>query len=262
MEGILEGIKILSALPAITAIIGIIKFFNRVLNRNELENHVTEYDKKTWESFGEVLIICILLVLGVNVPVLLLDTNNPLFSKLAGILFFISFPVLIITTVTTGLISLYFNIVKFFKKEFLNNLMHVIIPKIPYPLLFSLMLTNVSYSILHLPEKVTSDFLVGYITVIYIIYTALILLSINTLKYIAKPSIAAVKVEAIHDALIEKVLTKLCFIYALDNERHVMSHVTVKKNELVLPAYIYYPKENRLIKYYREESWFGGSKSI
>ncbi|SHE15185.1 Uncharacterised protein [Chlamydia abortus] len=240
-------VSVISLLPVVTVFIGVIKFINRVLNRNELEKYITMYDKITWENNAEILLACLFMVLGVNIPVLVFDISVP--AKLAEVIFICSSMLLLITVILIGLIGLPFEKFKFINQ---NKIIHDIIPKIPFTLLLTLILANVSYSILHLPEKVTSNFLVGYITVIYIIYTALIFVSLNTLNFIAKPSISAIKVEAIPDALIENVLTKLCFIYALDNERHVMSHVPVKKDELVLPAYIYYPKENRLIKYYRE----------
>lgn len=254
MGEIVESVKIIAGLLTLFPfIIGVFKFSNKIFNRNELERHIVQYDKKKWEDFGEILLICLFLVLGVNAFVIL--PEFPFLAKVAIVLLPYSSWGLIITVLVVGLISLYYQIPKFIRKDFLSRFVYVLTSKMPFILLFFVIITNAAYSALlsNVDEVVPLETWLIYLTTVYIMYVAMILISLSNLKYIATPSSAAIKVQVISSP--EKKLKDLCFIYSMDNERHVMSYVPVKKNKLVLPAYIYFPKENRLIKYYREEVW-------
>lgn len=194
-----------------------------------------------WDQFIEVVLLSSLLVLFLLIPLIVPDYSPTLLNILMLVdlvLFFVSFVVI--------LIYCFFSLFKRVKGRILfftvvsNYLLVFLMP-------FILLLLNREQVLRELKENYLYGLFAFFGLVIF--HCMLIWFYPSVLRYFNKPEIKKYQLERIQQP--SDILGNLYLLYMLDNERHVLSeNYTIDKigNQ---PFYIYFPKENALIKYFK-----------
>lgn len=236
---------IIKITPLIAATFAIVKFIISTMNKSIIEIVLTPNQKKHWESFYELVVISFIVTAGVSVPGFI----EPLLSnQLIDIFLLIDLVLIIVTAVTVIILW----IVSWFKDingrriiEFsvLGNFLSVLLLM---ALIFSALAKEINKLII---EHKISDLLIIYILGAFFVFSLFQVYGL-VYKYLNKPKKNIYQIEPIDSSKIGEELKSLKFEFMFDDERHVLSKLSTRSH-LDFPIFIYYPKENKLIKYFK-----------
>lgn len=236
---------IIKITPLIAAVLAIVKFIISTINKSIIEIVLTPNPKKHWEGFYELVVISLIVTAGVSAP----GFAEPPLSNQVIDKFFIIDLILIAVTVVTVIILL---IMRFFKDingrmiikfSVVGNFLSVLLFM---ALIFSALAKEINKLII---EHKISDLLIIYILCAVFIFSLFQLYGL-VYKYLNKPKKNIYQIEPIDSSNIGEELKSLKFEFMLDDERHVLSKLSTRSH-LDFPIFIYYPKENKLIKYFK-----------
>jgi hypothetical protein len=231
--------------PAIITILGAvvvwIRLFIRTTNKTIVDMIVESRSVKLWDEFLELVLLSSVLVIMLLVPVFYMDMPLIILTILliVNLLFFF----------LSLLIVVGYWIFSFFKPVKGKFLTICIITN--YILLFIMPFILLKGEKEQLIGKITGNYIYAVIIAIALVAFHCLLLQMypSILRSFNKPEIKKYQVERIVEPANE--LGRLYFLYMLDNERHVMSESANLKKISERPFYIYFPKENALIKYFK-----------
>lgn len=235
---------IIKLIPLIAAIFAILRFIITTTNKSVVEILLTPNNKKNWEDFYELIIISLIVTAGISVPGFI---EFPFSYQVLDILFIIDISMLFVTGITMiilWIISWFGDVSnrkKIIKSSVLGNFLLVL-------LLMALIFSAIEKEIDKLiADHKTSELLIIYIVCVLFVFSLFQIYKI-VFKTLNKPKQNLYQIEAIESSMIIEELKSLKFEFMLDNERHVLRKST-SRHPLEFPIFIYYPKENKLIKY-------------
>ncbi|MGM1023702.1 MAG: hypothetical protein ACQEXV_24975 [Bacillota bacterium] len=226
---------------AVTAAFLFIKLFIKTSKKTLVDNAIEVRSINLWEKFLEHILISFVIVVLLLTPVVTADIS--IFGL--ELIFIGTFLIFLISAL---IIIIYFIrfLCKGFKSKILNaSILINFITIIFLPFQGLKIIINVD-----LLNKLSSDYIITFFVIVLLVsYIALVLAAYPKLfRFFNKKEHKLLKIEIISNQ-IEKLQT-LNFHYMIDSERHVLSeHNNIEKiND---SFYIYYPKENVLIKYFK-----------
>lgn len=236
-------VKLLSILAVLIAVI---RLFISILNRSVLEIILTSNSTRKWEEFVEILIAVFFLTISLNLPAILVDfvISDKVLGYLVVIdlfVFVISLIIIVLYMVTYWITHKIRKFVKVVNFAIFANMFSVFFSS-------SLGTTLLKSDIVQIIKNNNYSELIAIFLMIYIFFVSIFYLSRNAYAYFNGINQVPYKVELI-DA---NILNTLYFVFALDNDRHVFSNFPVSRTKMSLPAYVYYPKEKVLYKYFKE----------
>ncbi|MCR8643406.1 hypothetical protein NV379_12160 [Paenibacillus sp. N1-5-1-14] len=248
MTGIIE--ILLKILPLITVIIVIIRIHLTITNKNEIDYLLTPKSTGLWEDFLDIIITTLILLFFIHVPSVTLKYSDLFSDFILNLLLIIDGIVILIS----GIIMLFYVVINYFKKikktRFINIVNFTILTGF---LILSFCITNIKASyLLNLYKEKQYTLLLLIFSSIFIFYIILIYGLRGLYRLFNKPKLLSYKLEKIPANNIEEELKGLYLAYLFDSERHVMVSQPCDRKSIKLPAYVYYPKENSLVKYSRE----------
>jgi len=231
--------------------IAIIATFVRMIisitNRSVLEIILISNTIRVWEEFVEILFVVLILLVSSSLPSLVADLVMT--KQLLDLIMLIDF---IIVGLSFLIIAGYWLIYLFTHriKKCIRVINISIFTNMLSLFITSGLVTNVFQS--EIIKEIKNGSIIKVISIfglIYIFYTVLFYFYRNTYQYFnGRRQVVSYKVE-ISD--VSKV-NELYFVFALDTERQIFTTYPVNKKGLILPAYVFYPKEQKLYKYYKE----------
>ena len=242
-----QTLEVLVQFVSILAIIiACVRFFIKIANRSIFEIILVSNNTRMWEDFVEILFAVLFLMLLQTIPVIFTDFR--ISNVVLGIITFID----LVTFSISFIVLFIYGIFRFFSnwiKRF-SRVVNIALSINMISVFASCSLITFSFKseILQKVEKNEfSDLVLSYL-LIYISYLLVLFLYRNVYLYFNGRKQVAYKVE-ISDI---NILDSLYFIFALDNDRHVLTNYPVNRKKLSLPAYLYYPREKILYKYTKE----------
>jgi hypothetical protein len=237
--------EIIEKLPAIITIVGTvivwIRLFMRTSNKTIVDMVVEPRNTSMWDKFIEIVLLSSLLVLTFLIPMLVPDFTPMALNILMVIdliLFFASFIVILIYWVCSWFKQVKGKILTLSVVS--NYLLAFLMP-------FILLLLTRDQAIKELKENYLYGFIAFFGLVIF--HCILITFYPSVLRYFHKPEIKKYQLERIQSP--HDILQSLYLLYMIDNERHVLSENPSINKIGDGPFFIYFPKENALIKYYK-----------
>jgi hypothetical protein len=248
MSGIIE--ILLKVAPLITVILVLIRFNITTTNKTVIDILLTPKNTRDWEDFLESISISLILVLFLNIPSLFIDYSKVSYS-LQNLLLNIDVLLLLITGFFL-LVSWSLSLFGVLLKTKLINV--VIFTNLALILLLSFFNSALNQKNLfnYFTTKQHSKLLIVF-GVIFVFYLVIFYCYRFVYKLFNKPRIPAYKIEKIPVNIVEEELKDLYFIYMFDSERHILTNYPVDRKSVSLPVYVYYPKENSLVKYKKDE---------
>ncbi|MCY9658159.1 hypothetical protein P5G65_04670 [Paenibacillus chondroitinus] len=247
MSGIIE--ILLKVAPLITVAFVLIRFNITTTNKTVIDILLTPKNTSDWEDFLEIISVSLILVLTLNIPSLIFDSAE--FSKFIQDLFILTN---LGSFLLTGIVLLACWIISLFGVSIKKRLINIIIfTNFALILIFSFLNTvlNKAYILQLFNTKQNSKLLVA-VGIVYIFYIFLFYIYRFLYRLFNGPRIPAYKIEKTPVNLVEEELKDLYFIYMFDGERHIMANYPVSRKSVTFPAYVYYPKENSLVKYTKD----------
>lgn len=232
-------------IPLIAAVLAIVRFIISTMNKSIIEIILTPNSKKHWEDFYELVVISLIVTAGVSVPGFI---ESPFSNQVANIIFLVDLSLMIVTGITVIILW----IVSWFKDisskrviEFsvLGNFLSVLLLMV---LIFSALDKEINKLII---EHDISELMIIYIICAFFVFSLFQLYRL-VYKTLNKSKKIIYQIESIDPSLINEEIKNLKFEFMLDDERHVLSKSS-NRSYLDLPIFIYYPKEDKLIKYFR-----------
>lgn len=247
-----DSAEFITKLLAIIGSIGItFKHFITITNKTEVETIFTPNQTRRWDEFLDFIFISL-----VNTGLLLFLTflwiipTEASWVKWIGNILPMGIVVLMISTLLIKGIMLLRHL-----KPKNNGLLSKLI-MITYFALHVLMLyvTLLNRSLFR--EKILKTNYTFSAAYALCMFFFVILLTYSTrfvYKFFVQPPPPKFKVDKIEAAHITEELKNLYFIFAIDHETHVFSRFPTTRAKMKLPAYIFYPKENALYCYHKEQ---------
>ncbi|MDQ0721913.1 hypothetical protein QF049_003174 [Paenibacillus sp. W4I10] len=234
-------------MPLIVAAFAIARFMITTMNKSIIEIILTPNIKKHWEGFYELVVLSFIVTAGISVPGFI---KSPLSDQVINILFFIDLIIVFVTGITVFAL-LIINIWKDIsgKKKLIDFIVLGNFISIVSLMALSFTLYKVMNQVLI--DHQYSELLFVYMGCTFFIFSLFQLYSI-VYRTLTKPKKKIYQMESIESSKINEELKSLKFEFMLDDERHVLSGLSLRSS-LDLPLYIYYPKEEKLIKYFRIE---------
>jgi len=237
--------EIIEKLPALITVVGTIivwvRLFIRTSNKTIVDMVVEPRNVNMWDKFIEIILLSSLLVIMFLLPMFISEINPKIFDVIMMvdiILFLITLTIILICWVCS-----WFKPVKgrFLTISIVTN----------YLLVFLMPLILICYNRNKVLNGVEENYIYGFIAFLALVVFHCILITFYPLilRYFNKPEIKRYKLERIqtpHD-----ILQGLYLLYMLDNERHVLSENSNIAKIGDGDFYIYYPKEDALIKYFK-----------
>lgn len=244
MNQILEVLVKLLSLLAI--LISIIRLFISIHNRSVLEIILTSNSTRKWEEIVEILLAVFFLAISLNLPVIISDLviNENVLGYLVIIdlfVFVISLSIIMLYMVTYWITHRIKKFVKIVNIAIFANMISVFFSS-------SLGTILLKSNIVQLIKNNNYLELILIFLTIYIFFVSIFYLSRNAYVTFNGIKQVAYKVKLIDT----NILNTLYFVFALDNDRHVFSNYPMNRTKISLPAYVYYPKEKVLYKYFKE----------
>jgi len=235
-------------MPLIVAAIAISRFMITTMNKSIIEIILTPNIKKHWEGFYELVVLSFIVTAGISVPGFV---KSPLSDQVINILFIIDL-VIVIATGITVLVMLIVNNWKDMsgKKKLidfsvLGNFISIVSLM---ALIFTVLYKEMNQLLI---DHQNSELLFVYMGCTFFVLSLFQLYSI-VYRTLSKPKKKIYQIESIESSKINEELKFLKFEFMLDDERHVFSTLSTRSS-FDLPLYIYYPKEEKLIKYFKIE---------
>ncbi len=194
-----------------------------------------------WDKFIEVVLLSSLLVLFLLIPIIVPDYSPAILNILMIVdlvLFFVSSVVIVI-----------FWFLSLFKRVKGRILSFTVVSH--YLLVFLMPFILLLLNREHVLREVKENYLYALFAFfgLVVFHSMLISFYPAVLRYFNKPEIKKYRLERIHQP--SDILGNLFLLYMLDNERHVLSENSNLNKIGNGPFYIYFPKENALIKYFK-----------
>ena len=241
MDASLEVLIKLLSLVAI--IIATIKIWIKIMNRSIIEIILASSANKQWDDFVEVLFAVLFLICSSTVPFTVLDLQ--ISNTVMGLLIMLNLSVFVVSVLFLAICGVIYFISNRFKT--LLKTINVFVSINMFSIFTSLFLGTISYRSQILAQIDSNNYskLSLAFCIVYIFFIVAFYFYRSVHIYFNGSQNAAYKVEEIDS----KEISELCFIFALDNERHIFIDRPLKRNKLKLPVYLYYPKEKVLYKY-------------
>lgn len=240
---------LLKVAPLITVILVLIRFNITTTNKTVIDSLLTPKNNRDWEDFLEIISVSLILVMTLNIPSLIFD-----YSKMPSIIQNILIILDIILVFISGGFLLACRVLSLFGFQTKAKLINfVLFTNFASLLLFSFSNTslNQKYLVGFFDTKQFSKLLI-IMGVLFVFYVSLFYMYRFLYKLFNRPQIPAYKIEKIPVTLVEEELKDLFFIYMFDSERHILSKFPVDRKSVTFPVYVYYPKENSLVKYNKD----------
>lgn len=247
MSGIIE--ILLKVAPLITVAFVLIKFNITSTNKTVIDILLTPKNNRDWDDFLEIISVSLILVLTIVIPSIFFD-----YSKMSAMSQYIFITIDIGLIIITGIFLVVSWLLSLFGVLLRSKLVNfVIITSLALILFLSFFSSalNQKYLVNFFYTKQYSNLLV-IIGSIFIFFTLLFYIYRFIYKSFNKPISPTYKIEKIPVNLVEEELKNLYFIYMFDSERHIMTNYPVNRKSVTFPAYVYYPKENSLVKYKKD----------
>ncbi|MEY8745677.1 hypothetical protein AB9M62_41250 [Bacillales bacterium AN1005] len=232
-----------SGIPTIVSIMTVfflfIKTFIKTFNKTIIDYTMEVRNISLWEKFLEHILTSFVLVVLLLIPIFIVELST--FTA-----YFIFYATVFIFLISGLIITIY--LIRFMFKGFHSKVLNVFvfinfISVIFMP--FQVIKTLNMDALYKLLSNYIVSFLVLSVLVTYIAFTLDIYPKL--FKYFNKKESKKLKIKVIADPSNE--LETLHFHYMLDSERHVLSE-SRKLEKINDSFFIYYPKENVLLKYY------------
>ncbi|MNW44362.1 hypothetical protein D3C74_215930 [compost metagenome] len=237
--------EIIEKLPTLITVVGTIivwvRLFIRTSNKTIVDMVVEPRNMNMWDKFIEIILLSSIMVIMFLLPMFMSEINPRIFDVIMMvdiILYFITLIIILIYWVCSWF--------KQVKGKVLNISIFT-----NYLLTFCMPLILICYNKSKVLNGVKENYIYGFIAFLALVAFHCILITFypSVLRYFNKPEIKMYKLERIqtpHD-----ILQGLYLLYMLDNERHVLSENSNIAKIGDGDFYIYYPKENALIKYFK-----------
>ncbi|MDR6880385.1 hypothetical protein [Bacillus sp. 3255] len=247
MSGIIE--ILLKVAPLITVILVLIRFNITTTNKSVIDILLTPKNNRDWDDFLEIISVSLILVFALNILNLIID-YSVISIVVQNWLIILDFTFLLVTSLFI-LGCWVFSL--FGKRIQLKIINFVLFANLASLMLLSLLNTTLSqkYLVNLFVTKQYSNLLI-ILGALFVFYVFLFYIYRFLYRLFNGPRIPAYKIEKIPVILIEEELKDLFFIYMFDSERHILSKFPVDRKSVTFPVYVYYPKENSLVKYNKD----------
>ncbi|MDP5276166.1 hypothetical protein [Chengkuizengella axinellae] len=236
-------------LPLLGIAIVVIRTITSVINKTVAEIILTPINKRSWEQFLEMIFICSTLIIFIHIPNYSLD--NPIYKFIDRTISPIIVLIVLITTlflVIVYIVSIFSSIHSKLKKT--TNIILVFngLSVLVFTMLVSPITKN-DFLLKYINNNLNTEIFL-YLLVWIVAYYILLTVYRNIFLYFNKINPKVYKILKIPDEETEKILAELYFVYTIDQERHILKEYPhSNRTKGSFPLYVYYPKENKLIKF-------------
>ncbi|MGG1554577.1 hypothetical protein [Paenibacillus ferrarius] len=247
MPGIIE--ILLKIAPLITVVLVLIRFNITTTNKTLIDLLLTPKNNRDWDDFLEIISVSLVLVFALNILNLIIDYSL-VTNAIQNWLILLNFILLIVTSLFILVCWIFSLFGKRIQLKIINIALFTNLGSIMFLSLINTTL-NRKYLIDLVDTKQNSKLLI-ILGVLFGFYVTLFYIFRILFKAFNKPRVHAYKIEKIPVNHVEELLKELFFIYLLDSERHILSKYPVNRKDVTLPVYVYYPKENSLVKFKKD----------
>ncbi|NDI37241.1 hypothetical protein [Chengkuizengella sediminis] len=241
-------------LPILGIILVLIRTITSVINKTVAEIILTPINKRVWDNFIDILFIsCIIIgfihIINYNIDSPIFKTIDKIITPITVFTILISILILVVVFIISIFSTLHFRLRKITNIILAINGISVLV----FTVLIGMNTKNEYLTTNFYDNSNAKIFL--YFIAWFIIYLTLLYTYISIFRYFNKINPKVYQILKISDDEIEKTLAELHFVYTIDHERHILKeypHSNRTKN--YFPFYVYYPKDNRLIKYMEANS--------
>ncbi len=244
-----ELLEILVSFVSIVAtVIAGVRLLILVSHRSMLEVILASNSTRAWEEFVEILLVIFFLMISLTFPIVWLDlVMSNIVLDILALVDFAAFFISLFVLAAYAIVHFFSHKIRKFIK-----VVNVAIFVNMISLFVSVSFMTIAFKT-EIMQKIKSHAFVELICIClsaFVCLVVLVYLYRNLFVYFNGRKQTAYKVEICDIS----VLNDLYFIFALDADRSVFANYPVNREKLSLPAYLYYPREKMLYKYFKDES--------